>query len=174
MNINPVTFNEDAKFYNQLGEKYLKHDFGLFILAPSGAGKSHFCRGQKEKHWIDGDDLWMGSHAHPEGPWWLEPIDTMNRIDKRSDIVTMEAMYEGFWVMGASNFWLKPSAIVLPDWEQHVAYIKFREENNYDGGAKSDRLKQVEEHRAAIEKWHTDHGVPLFKSVDEAVKSLSR
>jgi hypothetical protein len=170
----PVIFNEDSTFYKELSDKFVSHKSGLFIFAPSGAGKSHYCRNQNEKHWIDGDELWMGAHAHPEFEWWLEDVETINRIDKRSDVITMEAMYQGFWIMGASNFWLKPNAIVLPKWDDHIAFIKHREENNYDGGAKSDDLEGIHARREVIRKWHTDHGVPLFESIDEAVTTLTQ
>lgn len=172
MNIPAVSFSEDKNAYETLAEKYRTHDKGLFILAPSGVGKTYFCKNQTEQHWIDGDELWMATKAHPDGPWWLESEETIHRVDQRSDVITMEAKLLGFWIMGASNFWLKPNAIVIPDWETHVAYIKSREENNYDGGATSERLDQVKRHIAEIEKWNTNFGVPSFKSVDEAVASL--
>jgi hypothetical protein len=173
MNIQPVVFADGSKYYQDLGKKYVQHSKGLFILAPSGAGKTHFCKSQTEQHWIDGDELWMGAKAHPDGAWWLEPMEVMNRVDQRSDIITMEAMTQGFWIMGASSNWLKPSAIVIPDWDTHVSYIKHREENDYDGGAKTDRLDQVKSHIEFIKRWHTDHGVPMFNSVDDAVESLT-
>lgn len=174
MNFPPVTFRDDQQFYDTLGTKYHRHSSGLFILAPSGAGKTYFCTHQNEPHWIDGDELWNASGAHPTGiAWWLGGIDTINRVDQRSDVVTMEAKRQGFWIMGASNFWLKPDAIVIPDWETHVQFIKHREENNYDGGAKSDALDQVKEHIKAIKKWHTEHDVPLFTSIEEAAKTVA-
>lgn len=172
MNFPPVIFSDNQAFYDRFGEKYKKHQKGLFILAPSGTGKTYFCKNQTENHWIDGDELWMESGAHPAIDWWLGGEDVIHRVDQRSDVITMEAKLQGFWIMGASNYWLKPDAIVIPDWETHTRYIREREENNYDGGAKSDALEQVKSHIAEIEKWHTDHGVPLFTSIDEAVKTL--
>lgn len=173
MQINPVTFIENEEFYKNLTSKYKTHAKGFFILAPSGTGKTHFCKAQREQHWIDGDELWIGAKAHPNIAWWEESYDVINRVDVRSDVVTYEAKELGFWVMGASNNWLRPDAIVIPDWETHVAQIKHREENNYDGGAKSDALDQVKGHIVFIEKWHTDHGVPKFKSIAEAVEFLA-
>lgn len=160
-------------FYETLAKKYVTHPKGLFILAPSGSGKTYFCKNQTTKHWIDGDDLWMGAGAHPEGSWWFESLKVINRVDQRSDIITVEAKKEGFWIMGASNFWLKPDAIVIPDWETHKAYIAHREEHDYDGGAKSDDHDQVLGHVEFIKKWHTDHGVPMFGTIAEAVMSLT-
>lgn len=173
MDIKAVTFVENDKFYEDFAKTYRTHNKGLFILAPSGSGKTHFCKGQEEPHWIDGDDLWYTAKAHPHGAWWEEDYSVIARIDARSDVITYEAKELGFWIMGASNQWLKPDAIVIPDWDTHVAQIKHREENNYDGGAKSDALDQVKGHIEIIEKWHTDYDVPKFNSIAEAVEFLT-
>lgn len=173
MNIAPLIFKDGTEFYKELGKKYIQHDKGLFILAPSGSGKTHFCKRQTQQDWIDGDELWMGSNAHPDGPWWEETLEVINRVDNRSDVITMEAKIEGFWIMGASNLWLKPDAIVIPDWEDHVKFIKHRQQNNYDGGATEERLGQVKEHIEVILKWHEDFNVPKFKSIEDAVNSLT-
>lgn len=169
----PIVFSNGSSFFEKLSEKYVKHDRGFFIVAPSGSGKTNFCKNQTENNWIDGDDLWIESEAHPDFAWWKEPIEIINRVDKRSDVVTMEAMEEGFWIMGASNFWLKPDAIVIPDWEIHKQYISDRENGEYDGGAESNDYKQVLEHIEFIKKWNINFGVPLYKSIDEAVKALT-
>jgi len=172
MHIPSVAFTNSTPIYKELGERYIKHKSGLFILAPSGAGKTHFCKNQTEKHWIDGDELWMKAGAHPDGPWWKEPLEVINRVDQRSDVITMEAKNEGFWILGASNYWLKPDAIVIPDWETHKQYIAHRETNNYDGGATSDDHSQVLGHIEVIKAWHVNHNVPLYKSIPEAVAAL--
>lgn len=174
MQISPVSFNDDGTIYEEFAKKYKTHERGFFILAPSGVGKTHFCKNQSEQHWIDGDELWLAAKAHPEGPWWLESLEINDRIDQRSDVVTMEAMWQGFWIMGASCSWLKPNAIVIPDWDEHKRLIKHREENDYDGGVTSESLWQVEGHRyKIIEKWHIQDDVPLFKTIEEAVNFLT-
>jgi hypothetical protein len=175
MDINFVTFQNGDSFYEELSKKYRRHKKGAFILAPSGAGKTHFCKAQTEPHWIDGDDLWLdaGAHPHPSTKWWTKGIEVINHVDQRSDVVTKEARLQGFWVIGASCFWLRPDAIVIPDWDTHVEYIKHRQENDYDGGATLDALEQVKTHIEVIKKWHTDFDVPLFKSVEAAAESFS-
>ncbi len=172
MNLEPVIFSSGSRYFDDLQHRYSKHNSGLFILAPSGAGKTFFCTHQPSNDWIDGDELWISSGAHPDLPWWTGGEEVIHRVDQRSDVVTMEAKLQGFWIMGASNFWLQPDAVVIPDWETHVAYIKNREEHHYDGGAKLDALEQVRSHVAVIEKWHTDYGVPKFKSIQDAVNAL--
>lgn len=174
MVLKSVIYSDGDSFYDALGDKYIKHKYGLFILAPSGAGKTHFTKSQTEQHWIDGDDLWIdaGAQPPPSEKWWDQGIDIINRVDQRSDVITSEAKQKGFWIIGASSYWLPPDAIVIPDWDTHVSYIKNRQENNYDGGATLDALEQVKTHIEFIEKWNTEHGVPKFKSIQEAVDSL--
>ena len=169
----PLVFSDGAEIYKKFSEEYKTHEEGYFIMAPSGAGKTHFVKNQEEKHWIDGDILWGATGAHPKGEWWLESIERITEIDQQSDIITMQAKKLGFWIMGASNNWLVPDASVLPPWETHKKYIENRENNDYDGGAKSDRLEQVQGHRKWIEEWAKQNNVPIFESVDEATEFLS-
>jgi len=170
--MNSVVFADGDDFFKKLEDKYISHDKGFFVLAPSGTGKTHFCKNQIDTDWIDGDDLWISSGAHPNYDWWNKGLDTINRVDSRSDIVTDEAREKGFWIMGASNFWLIPDAIVIPDWETHIGYIKNRETTGYDGGATSDKLEQVKNHIEFMKKFSKSNNVPIFKSIEEAVNNL--
>lgn len=174
MVLKSVIFKNGDAFFEQLADKYIKHNYGLFILAPSGVGKTHFTKSQKEQHWIDGDDLWTAAGAQPPPgeKWWTQGEAIINIVDQRSDVITLEAKQHGFWIMGASNFWLKPDGIVIPDWDIHVNYIKTRQETNYDGGATLDALDQVKSHIEFIKKWNTEYNVPIFKSIQDAVNSL--
>ncbi len=171
-NNTPLIFADGTELYNDLGKKYAKHEKGLFILAPSGAGKTYFINNQKEHDWIDGDELWMIAKAHPEGQWWLEDVSIIDEIDQRSDVITVEAKKLGFWILGASNYWLRPDAVVIPDWETHQKYILEREQNNYDGGATSKDFEKLKKSREWMLRWEKEN-VPIFKSVDEAVKTLT-
>lgn len=168
----PLIYSDGTKLYDKLAENYHTHQKGLFILAPSGAGKTHFVENFGNNHWIDGDILWQASHAHPDGAWWLEDLETIQAIDSRCDVITQEAKKLGFWIVGASNSWLKPDAIVIPDWETHKSWIKHRETHNYDGGATSDGLEQVKTHIEWIEQWESK-GVPKFTTVQEAANALA-
>lgn len=169
----PIAFSDGTKIYDKFKKHYITHKFGFFIMAPSGVGKTHYIKRQKEKHWIDGDKLWEATRAHPAGPWWLGPEEEMDVLDQRSDVITVQAKKLGFWIMGASNYWLKPDAIVIPNWRTHKKYIKHREDNDYDGGATSDRLNQVLGHRKWILQWEKK-GVPKFDSVDAATEYISK
>lgn len=170
----PLVFADGTAFYNKLAKEFVRHKKGFFILAPSGVGKSYYIRGQKpnQRHWIDADRVWRWSRAMPKGAWWEEPLETILGIEQQCDIITAQAKKMGFWMMGASNHWLKPDAIVLPHWQTNLKYIRMREKN-YDGGAKSDpvALKQLRGHRHWIAKW-AKLGVPKFKSINEAVNYL--
>lgn len=167
----PLAFADGSSVYKKFAKEYVTHKMGFFIMAPSGAGKTHYIVSQKKKHWIDGDDLWKATHAHPKDGWWLEPLDVIEEIDKRCDVITAQAKRLGFWIMGASNNWLKPDAIVIPHWSTHKKWIRCRETHHYDGGATSDKLGQVMSHRQWIMQW-MKKGVPKFKTVDDAVDYL--
>ena len=168
----PLVFADGTHIYKQIAEHHITHKSGFFILAPSGAGKTHYIQNQKEPHWIDGDEIWMRTNAHPDGPWWLEDISVIDEIDQRSDCITVEAKRLGFWIMGSSNFWLKPDAVVIPDWETHKKYIALREETNYDGGATSKDLERLKKSREWMSRWAKD-GVTIYPSIEEAVSSLT-
>jgi len=165
-------FCDGKHVYKEFLDKYIQHKYGLFILAPSGAGKTHFVQHQERMDWIDGDELWTACGAHPDRAWWTEGDDAIAIIDQKSDVITGEAKRLGLWIIGASNYWLRPDAIVLPEWEQHKAYIKSREETNYDGGATSSDHDQVLGHRAWMEKLAQEKDVPVFSSIQEAVDAL--
>lgn len=168
----PIVFSDGEAVYRKLAETYITHKVGYFILAPSGAGKTHFVKHQGSPDWLDGDDLWMTTNAHPDGAWWTQGIDKITEIDQRSDVITIEAKKLGFWIVGASNSFLEPDAIVIPDWETHKQWISAREHGNYDGGATSDQLDQVTSHREWIMKWEAQ-GVPKFGTVDAATAFLA-
>jgi len=163
----PLIFTDGTDFFAKLGKKFITHKRGFFIMAPSGSGKTYFIDRQKEKHWMDGDSLWESANAHPKGMWWLESGQVIDEIDQRSDIITAEAKKMGFWIIGASNSWLKPDAIVLPHWSTHRKYIGVR------GEATPNMLKGVLGHRRWIRKW-VKKGVPCFNSVKEAADFLAK
>lgn len=169
----PLVFADGTAYWNEVTKRYRTHKRGFFILGPSGVGKTHFVKSQKEPHWIDGDLLWCGAKAAPAGEWWLRDGRDIVMIDSRSDVITQQALSLGLWVVGASNYWLKPDAIVIPHWSTHQKYIRHREMHNYDGGAKSDAFVQVLWHRRWIMKY-AKQGVPQFRSVQEAAAYLEK
>lgn len=169
----PLIYTDGAFVYNELAKKFIRHKIGLFILAPSGSGKTHFIERQSEMHWLDGDHLWMSAKAMPTGSWWNESLETIFYIEKKCDVITTEAKKLGFWIIGASCNWLQPDAVVVPDWELHKAWIKKRETTEYDGGMTSDKLQQVINHRNWILTWQ-EKGVPKFDTVEEAAIYLAQ
>src|SRR3989344_3803417 len=167
----PFVFTDGTSVIKDLGKTYATHKKGLFILGPSGIGKTHFINQQKRLDWIDGDILWYETNALPGGKWWESSLSEINRVESLCDIVTMEAKRCGFWIIGASNYWLKPDAIVVPDWQTHKKYIRARASSHYDGGATPENMEQLKAHRKIELAWKK-LGVPNFPSVDAAVDYL--
>lgn len=170
MNIKtPVILSDGTKVFDKLKSEYIAHAEGRFILAPSGAGKTYYVERQKEKHWIDGDYFWPLVGADMTGDEWEYDFSVVMEVNNKCDLMTQEAKKQGLWVIGASNHWLKPDAIVIPDEETHRTYIQTRETGNYDGGATTDDFEGIKNHIRFIKTW-ADQGVPVFKSVAEAAQ----
>ena len=167
----PLVFTDGTDTYNEFKKTYITHKKGFFIYAPSGTGKTHYINKQKEKHWVDGDIIWSACKALPNGQWWTWSSKEIDSIERRVDIITEQAKKQGFWIMGASCVNILPDAIVIPDWETHLKYIKHREKNNYDGGLKSDDLDKIKGFRNYVLRFKK-LGVPVFKSVEDAVSYL--
>jgi hypothetical protein len=168
-----LSFCDGEKVIKKFTKKYKRHEKGLFVLAPSGSGKTHLVKNQKENDWIDGDELWMAAGAQPLDNWWEQGLDTIFKVDQRCDVITSQARDMGFWIIGASNYWLIPDAIVLLDWRINKKYIIEREKNNYDGGAKSSDFGQVKNHRKFLQDFARKNNIPVYKSTEEAVRKLT-
>ncbi len=167
----PLVFTDGTNIYNELKKEYTTHKKGYFIYGPSGVGKTYFINHQKIKNWIDGDILWSITKAFPDGDWWNWSGKEIDTIERRADVITEQAKKLGFWIIGASAVNLIPDAIVIPDFKTHLSYIKCREENNYDGGMTSEDLDKIKKNRAYYSRFKKN-GVPVFKSVEEAVSFL--
>jgi len=170
----PSVFHANRGVYEDFVKNSVQHTRGFFILAPSGTGKTYFVNHQEEKHWIDGDSLWVSTGAHPNTDWWTKGMEVIKEVDARSDVVTQEAKRLGLWILGASNNWLRPDAVVLPPWETNVAYIQKRQETNYDGGLTMNQLGQLEAHRNEILEMSRIKNVPIFQSIDEAALYIEK
>lgn len=169
----PVVFSDGTKVYRTLADTYVRHDNGRFILAPSGSGKSYYVTHQEEKHWIDGDVLWVATGADYSNDEWDESLDDIMEINARSDVITHQAKKQGFWVIGSSNLYLQPDAIVIPDWETHLRYISSRENGNYDGGATTEDLDGLKSHIQWIRAtW--EGKVPFFTTIEDAVAHVEK
>lgn len=166
----PIIFADGTQFFRLLQKKYVKHSRGRFILAPSGSGKTYFVTRQPVKHWIDGDDLWPLANADLTNDEWENDLSVVMEANNRSDIITHQAIKLGLWVIGSSNHWLKPDAIVLPNWQTHKRYILKREKNDYSGGGTAANIQGVLAHRKSIRQWTSKHDVPLFTTVEAATE----
>jgi hypothetical protein len=169
----PSILQEGVGVYQKFVRESVPHKKGFFIVAPSGAGKTYFVTRQEEKNWIDGDTLWIAGGAFPGDLWWTGGLEVIKEVEARCDVITSEAKRQGLWVIGASNNWLVPDAVVLPPLAINIAYIKSREENNYDGGLTSKNLKQLKAHRKEIKQLAKKRKVPIFTSVQAATDHIA-
>lgn len=169
----PIIFSDGTTFYDNLAKTYRRHNRGLFILAPSGAGKSHFVDNQDDRHWIDGDYLWPIANADLTSEGWESNRETIEWINRRSDIITCQAKMLGFWIIGSSNSFLKPDAIVIPKWDIHKKYIAERDRTTNEHGATMSNLNGVLRHREIIQRWK-EQDVLCFESVKDAAEALSK
>ncbi len=167
----PIIFSDGSTVWNELKQRYITHKKGLFIYGPSGIGKTYYVKHQKENNWIDGDVLWESCNAFPKGDWWNWSEEEIDSIERKADVITEQAKKLGFWVIGASSVNMIPDAIVIPDFDTHLKYIKHREEHNYDGGMKSDDIEKIKRNREYFSRFK-EKGVPIFPSVDDAVLYL--
>lgn len=173
MKINPTIFTDGSEYFKQLEQKFIRHKKGFFIMTPSGAGKTYFCRKQSEPHWIDGDDLWLETGAMPNEPWWDQGVDVINRVEQRCDVITASAVDSGYWILGSVNFWLKPDAIVIPTLDVLMKQIKQRQQDGYDGGLKEEHIEQLITHIGIIRDWKIKYDVPEFKTIQSAIEALT-
>ena len=174
MDLSSVIYGDGQQFFDEQKLRYRTHEKGLFIMTPSGAGKTYYCKHQSEPDWVDGDDLWITSGAQPPIAWWDMGVSVIERVEQRCDVITAQAIDQGFWVMGSVNFWFKPDAIVIPEWDTLVGRIKTRQESGkYDGGMTDAHHEQVKTHIRIISEWNTKHGVPKFTSIEGAVQALT-
>lgn len=166
-NDTPVVFSDGSEVFKQLMKEYAVHKEGRFILSASGTGKSYYVKHQQTKNWIDGDYFWSLTNADLLHDEWEHDFDVVMEVNNRCDVMTYQAKKQGLWIIGSSNSWLKPDAVVILDEETHKAYIHKRQNGDYDGGAKDEDFEAVKRHNEFIKKW-VELGVPQFSSVEDA------
>ena len=172
MDIQNVIFADGSDYFAQLESKYIRHEKGLFIVAPSGTGKTYFTTHQTTQDWIDGDQVLVETGAQPNTDWWNKGVPVIERVEQRCDVITQQFRDNGYWIMTSINSWLEPDAVIIPDWDILTQRIAHRQENNYDGGLTSEQHEQLKKGIEIIERWHTEKGVPKFSTIEEAIKTL--
>jgi len=154
-------FADGSKVYAKYKKQYKQHKKGYVILGPPGSGKTTFVRNQKQKHWIDADDLFQEL-----GVKWHQ--NERNLVDLRLNYLRADYMLEqsralGFRIVGALFWQFVPDAIVMPNLRTHKKYLHHR---------KDLKLPFVLEVRKILKNMAKKHKVPIFASIKEAVDFL--
>jgi len=163
----PVIFSDGSEIFTRLKKEFISHKEGRFILASSGTGKTHYVENQKDKHWIDGDYFWSLTQADLLPDEWIYDSSIVDEVNNRCDVMTQQAKKQGLWIVGSSNNWLQPDAIVIISDQTQKQYIKKRQVGDYDGGATDMDFAAIQRHNAFIKSW-ADKGVPQFSSIEDA------
>jgi hypothetical protein len=127
---------------------------GMLILAPPRSGKSYWIKRHLESGWKEGGDLYPKKFIHKK-----RTINDLKELDKANNELKAQGhkVITGDWWQ-LDNF----DAIVLPPLDILQDRLKGEERPNHDP-AKADEL---------IRKFNKPIGLPIFKSIDEAVEAL--
>jgi len=171
-NTKTYIFAEGKSVYSKLKNAFKTHKSGKFILAPSGAGKSHYIKHQTDSSWVDADEIWIPTGCFElADEWWNNGEERIREVFTKCDLMTIVARRIGFRLMGAmSNYNLVPDAIVLPPWKQHTRFIEARSINGDAHGLKSEELQMVKEHRKELHLYAKESGTMIFDSIEDAVE----
>ena len=143
---------------------------------PRPRAKTHFCKHQAQPDWVDGDSIWGESGADPfPFQWWKDGLHTIQRVSQRCDVITADAVDRGFWIIGSTNYWLQPNAIVVPPRDILIRNIEKRgqADHQYDGGLEKDQFHQLERGIAWLRSKWLPLGVPEFESIERATQGLA-
>lgn len=172
MSLNFYTLNQNKDKLNELKKNYKTHDFGKVILGPSCIGKTTFIKSQKEKNWVDTDDIM----SKLDVDWhYKEEIPEQMILNYRMvDFYLAQLKLQGFYILG-SLFWeFTPDAIVLPSWKEHKKMLEKRKkqkENNELNFAWKMTNVDVKKNRKFLKKLAKRRKIPIFKTIEEAINS---
>jgi hypothetical protein len=127
---------------------------GMLILAPCGSGKSYWIKRHLESGWEEGDDLYPKKFLRKK-----RTVNDLKELDKANNELKAQGhkVITGDWWQ-LDNF----DAIVLPPLDIIRERLKCEERPCHDP-TEADGL---------IRKFNKPIGLPIFKSIDEAVEAL--
>jgi hypothetical protein len=143
------------------------HATGVHVVGPSGTGKSHFVRGQREgqRRWSDADPLLWDCGAMPRPG---EPIDDHEAMMRESDRAVAYARSKGLWLLGATwwEFETVDAFVLLPEAEGRQ-YLAMKSGDEAFAPDYYDR--ELAPHIAFVRAEAPKHDVPLFESLRDAI-----
>ena len=156
-------FTDGDSTYEKIDKVYNKHEKGIVILGPPGIGKSTWLRNQKKtkgkKDWIDTDYLSFRLNVNHN-------LNSNNPIDfelgmRRADYMLAQSKLLGYRVIGALFWEYKADAMVIPPLKKHLLYTKKRKDLTE---------KSIKEMRKIFKEQAKILNIPIFNSIDKAVK----
>lgn len=154
-------FTDGTSVYQHFDKEYKRHEKGYVILGPSGMGKTTYIRSQKEKNWIDSDDLLgqLGVNWHHN-----EDDNVQFKLNyMRADYMLEQSKQYGYRILGALFWDYKADAMVIPDYEQHKKYMAQRTDLD---------LSKINDIRQIYFGHAMKHDIPIFGTIEEAVNYL--
>ena len=161
-----LKFTDGSKVYQDFDTVYKKHKKGYVILGPPGIGKTTYVKNQKGnlKDWIDVDDLFGYKSL---GIKWNNPknLDDERLAYLRADYMLEQSKVYGYRIIGAL-FWEYPAnAIVIPPLQIHKLYVSNRKDLDE---------KKMKYMRKVFKDHAKKYNIPIFNSIEEAVKYLEK
>ena len=159
-----LKFIDGQDVYDDFNSAYKRHKKGYIILGPPGIGKTTFVNSQKgsKKDWIDTDTLFGSKSLNVN--WNNNKTTEDERLAYlRADYMLEQSKIYGYRIIGSLYWDYKADAVVIPPFSEHKKYLKLREDLD---------IGKVREIRVNLLINATKNKIPVFTSIDEAVKSL--
>lgn len=154
-----VDSTEIEKVVNKLGVEL--HPKGLFVVAPSGAGKSHYIKSHEK--WTD-QDPFLAEFGEGKGNLSESKL-------RRADDITFQLKKRGGWVMGAT--WWNPQhvdAFVVPP-ESTIKSRLRQKTDKFPDSYYDDEIKPHIEND--IKPLAKEHNIKIYESFDQCTRALS-
>ena len=155
------SFVDGSKIYDKYEKKYNTHEKGYVILAPPASGKTTYVKNQKNKDWIDSDDIFSEL-----GVKWKLNSDNPEEFKLnylRADYMLEQTKALGFRILSSLFYKYIPDAIVIPKLTIHKKYISMRKDLS---------LQTCLNIRKYLKNMAKEKDVLVFEEIEDAIEYL--